>query len=229
MKLEQFSGVVFVQPVPGTPLHGVGYLSPAPFLRTIETPPIARRTAAAHHVVPSRDRLLCEGVLCVRIAAEPVVEVDQHGRAFSHGAKQVSEIPEHVWAKDIAFVLDQVGVYLQTLACRDVEVVEPEIDEHFLKLPFARDRSDQFLFGELDHRLPALSHLRRQVLTGTARRFVGCRVGHRRPAPIAQGREGREVIPLDKVGGVELEGIEVGELSLQCSVIESQPAAAALQ
>ena len=61
-------------------------------------------------------------------------------------------MPEHVRSDDVPFVLGE-HVSFRTFAGIDVEVVEPEIRQHFLKLPFAIRSAHDLLHGELDQRL----------------------------------------------------------------------------
>ena len=61
-------------------------------------------------------------------------------------------LPEHVRPNRVALVLGQQkpgGAFSGV----DVEVVEPEIDEHLLQLPLAVRRAQQLLLGQLDHDL----------------------------------------------------------------------------
>ena len=66
--------------------------------------------------------------------AHPVVEIEEHRRALRRRAEQVAELAEHVRSDDVALVLGQHEA-VGALARVDVEVVEPEVDEHFLQLP----------------------------------------------------------------------------------------------
>ena len=84
----------------------------------------------------------------VRIRAHPVVEVEQHRRALRGRAEQIAELAEHVRPDRLALVLGQQKP-IGALARVDVEVVEPEVGEHFLQLPLAVDRAQHFLFGQL--------------------------------------------------------------------------------
>ena len=100
---------------------------------------------------PSNDR--ARGVLrAVRIGAHPVVEVEEHRRALRGRLEQIAELAEHVRANRVALVFGEQKPG-GALARVDVEVVEPEIDEHFLELPLAVDRAQQLLLGQLDHDL----------------------------------------------------------------------------
>jgi hypothetical protein len=62
----------------------------------------------------------------------------------------------------VALVLGQHEA-VTAFSCVDVEMVEPEIGQHFLELAVAVDRADQLLLGQLHHHLVgALLHLRRR-------------------------------------------------------------------
>ncbi len=56
---------------------------------------------------------------------------------------------------------------IDALARVDVEVVEPEIGEHFLQLPLAVDRAKHLLFAELDD--DAVGFLLHRLLGGRRR------------------------------------------------------------
>ena len=83
--------------------------------------------------------------------ALPVVQIEEHRRALRHGAEQIAEPAEDVRPDRVALVLRQVGAH-RALAGEDVEVVEPEVDEHFLELARRVDGAQDLLLAELVHR-----------------------------------------------------------------------------
>ena len=87
-----------------------------------------------------------------RTGAEPVVEVEQHGRMMGGRPQQVGEAAERVGTDDVALVGREVPAHL-ALAREDVEVVEPEVDHHLLQLPLARHRPQHLRGLQLAHDL----------------------------------------------------------------------------
>ena len=78
----------------------------------------------------------------------PVIEIEQHGRALRRGEEQVFEMTEHMRADHVALVGgDHVAV--RAFIEKDVEVVVPEIGQHFFELAVAVDGAEQFGFGEV--------------------------------------------------------------------------------
>src|SRR5665213_525195 len=72
----------------------------------------------------------------VRTRRLPVIEIEQHGRTLRGGEKQVFEFAEYVRPDDIALVTgDHQAV--RAFIDIDVEVVVPEIGEHFIQLAIA--------------------------------------------------------------------------------------------
>ena len=71
----------------------------------------------------------------------PVVQVVEHGRMPRRGQQQVLELTQHVGANGVALVTGQQRTIL-LLAFVHIEVVEPEIREHFFQLPVGIDRAD---------------------------------------------------------------------------------------
>ena len=88
-----------------------------------------------------------------RGAAHPVVEIEEHRRALRGRLQQLAEAAEHMRANRVALVLADVDLGAP-LACEDVEVVEPEIDEHLFELPVAVDGAEQLGLGQLGEDLP---------------------------------------------------------------------------
>jgi hypothetical protein len=73
----------------------------------------------------------------------PVIEIEQHGGTLRGSAQQILELAEDVRANGVAFIgRDQitVGAFFQ----EDVEVVIPEIHEHFFQLAVAVDGAKEF-------------------------------------------------------------------------------------
>ena len=97
----------------------------------------------------------------VRIGAHPVVEIEQHRRTLRRRFEQIAELAEDVRPDRVALV-GREQESIAPLPRVDVEMVEPEIGEHFLQLPLAVDRAKQLLLGELGHHLIVAGlHLRR--------------------------------------------------------------------
>jgi hypothetical protein len=71
----------------------------------------------------------------IRRAALEIIEVEQHRRAVRGGAQHVPEIAQHVRPNRFALVLGQVLPHL-ALTDEDVEMIEPEVHQDFLQLPF---------------------------------------------------------------------------------------------
>ena len=88
-------------------------------------------------------------VRTVWIGAHPVVEIKEHGRTFRDRLEQIAKLAEHTRADDVALVLGEHEPR-RTLPGVDVEVIEPEIRQHFLQLTLAVNRADDFLLAELD-------------------------------------------------------------------------------
>ena len=99
----------------------------------------------------------------IRVGAHPVIQIEQHRRTLRRRIDQISEPAEHVRTDRFTLVLGEhepIAAFPRV----DVEVIEPEIDEHFLQLSLAVDRAEQLLLGELDDRLVrALPHLGRHL------------------------------------------------------------------
>src|SRR5262249_37252336 len=95
VKLEQFAGVVFVEP---------------------ELAALGRGEALA--------------------GRGPVVEVEEHRRVVGHGAEEISKTPEEVRADRLPLVGGDHPPN-RAFVRRDVEVVEPEVDQRLLELALA--------------------------------------------------------------------------------------------
>ncbi len=86
----------------------------------------------------------------VRVGADrlPVVEIEEHGGALRGGEQKVFEFAEDAGADDVALVgSDHVSIL--PFVDIDVEVVEPEICEDFLKLTVAVDGAEKFAFDKI--------------------------------------------------------------------------------
>ena len=88
----------------------------------------------------------------------PVIEVEEHGRALRGGFEHVAEVTEHIRPDGFAFVLAQV-IARRALAGEHVEVVEPEVDQHFLQLPLAVEGAQQLGLLDVGDHLPRLRSL----------------------------------------------------------------------
>ena len=110
---------------------------------------------------PRRDHLR---VRPVRVRAHPVVEIEEHRGTLRVRVEQIAKLAEDVRADDVALVLREHEAR-GTLPRIHVEVVEPEIGEHFLELPLAVHGAEHLLLPQLDDHavrllLLALSELR---------------------------------------------------------------------
>jgi hypothetical protein len=85
-----------------------------------------------------------------RIRAHPVVEIEEHRRALRGRAEQVAKPAQHARTNRVALVFGEQKA-IGALARVDVEMVEPEIGQHFLELPLAICRAQNLLLAELDH------------------------------------------------------------------------------
>ena len=112
------------------------------------------RTGSPAHVVHRGARRAPCCTSCAR--REPVVEIEQHRRALRRGAEHVAEVAEHVRPNRVALVLGDV-VARRAFAGEDVEVVEPEIDQHFFELALAVDRAQQLRFFDVGDHLAVLA------------------------------------------------------------------------
>ena len=77
-----------------------------------------------------------------------VVEIDEHGGAVRNGFEQVFKFAECAGADGVALVADEVVGHLLVLAQVDVEVIEPEVGHHFLKLGVGVDVAGEALGDE---------------------------------------------------------------------------------
>ncbi|MCG3160063.1 MAG: hypothetical protein JMDDDDMK_01095 [Acidobacteria bacterium] len=94
--------------------------------------------------------------------AHEIVEVKEHRRALRDGCQQFFEIAQRVWADHVAFVRSQqpaVSVFLS----EDIEVVEPEINHHFLQLLFTEDGAQQFGLLQFAQRLVLIARRARRL------------------------------------------------------------------
>src|SRR5271167_3115722 len=78
----------------------------------------------------------------VRTLALPVVKIEQHRRALCRRDQQVLEFAQHTRPDDITLVRSD-QIMISALTDEDVEVVEPEIGEHFFELTVAVNRAQQ--------------------------------------------------------------------------------------
>ena len=78
-----------------------------------------------------------------------VIQIEEHRGTLRDSLEQVAKFPEHVRAYDVAFVLGEHEAR-GALARVDVEVIEPEVGEHFPELPLAVHRAENLLLAKLD-------------------------------------------------------------------------------
>ena len=120
-------------------------------------------------------------------AAQPVVEIEEHRRALRDRTEKIAKAAEDVGPDHVALVLQHHRLVVD-LAGEHVEMIEPEIDEHFLELTLAVDGAQQLGGLQLLQHLliPTLKcpFLRHDfVLADRGRRPVAARqrdAGHRR-------------------------------------------------
>jgi hypothetical protein len=77
-----------------------------------------------------------------RRAALKIVQIEEHRRAVRRGAEHVAEVSEHVRPNRIALVLGQVLTDL-ALADEYIEVIEPEVHQHFFQLALGHRRAQK--------------------------------------------------------------------------------------
>src|SRR5450830_2030524 len=73
------------------------------------------------------------GLRRIGAAAEPVIEVVEHGRMMGDGTQQLAEIAEGIGANGILFVICSPVAY-PFLAFKNIEVVKPEFGHDLLQL-----------------------------------------------------------------------------------------------
>ena len=79
----------------------------------------------------------------VRPHAQPIVQVEQHGRTFRCGHEQVLEFAERMRADDIALIAGQHQT-VESFVHEHVEVVEPKVGHYLFKLTLAVDGAQKF-------------------------------------------------------------------------------------
>ena len=114
-----------------------------------------------------------------RHRVQVVVEVEDHGRVLGGGAQQVAEAAEGVWPYGVALVGRSRGPG-EAVGDVDVEVVEPEVDHHFLQLVHAVHGADRLGRREVVDELSQALHV------------VGAVEGHGLRQRIAEGGQARQ-------------------------------------
>ena len=148
VQFHQLAGVVLVQPAALLPLRlallprlrclGGRARRPRRALGIAEGP--SQHAAVAAEAAPPAGAIA--GEVGVGAHAQPVVQVEEHGRALGGGFQQLAELAQGARADDVALVAgDQVAV--RALVEEDVEVVEPEVGHHFFQLALAVDVAQQ--------------------------------------------------------------------------------------
>ena len=165
----------------------------------------------------SRHRSRRVEVRPVRVGTHPVVQIEEHGGAFRRGAEQLAEVPEDVRADRLAFILGQQKP-CRALLRVDVEVVEPEVGQHFVQLPLAVDGPNDLRVGQFDerqvgaHPLGAIRRWRRSA--GIGRCIAALRL-----AGATRLECGNRKL-LGDVARRQLQGLEPVESPLQTPVFE---------
>src|ERR1700730_3141702 len=121
VQFQQLTAVVFVQPAIRFALR----------IRTWLLRKAARTSVGAvwwHRPVWDSER-----TPRVRSHTQPVIKVEQHRRTLGRRDQQIFELAEHVRADRVLLVVAEEQP-LGTLAGEHVEMVEPEIGHHLLKL-----------------------------------------------------------------------------------------------
>ena len=132
----------------------------------------------------------------------PVIQVEQHGRAFGGGFQQVAELAQHVRADGVALVFGG-QVTVGSLVHEDVEMVEPEIGQHFVQLAIAIDGAQNLTLLEVAHHnlrrsggeLDAAAQLRRRGHEQRLPHLLGQRADHVRLLLRRQPHERRQALP----------------------------------
>src|ERR1039457_4814116 len=98
----------------------------------------------------SAPALLCDALLGTRVGVQPVIQIKHHGGTFRRGNDQVFKFPHRVRANRVALVGGE-HPSISTLACKNIEMVEPERGHLFLKLALPINGAVNFRHAEFDH------------------------------------------------------------------------------
>ena len=136
VQLHQLAGVVLVQAT-ATLLqprrHGVA-------LRRIHSSQL-RRTLRIPTLRGARDPLWHQRRTRAVSRTLPVVQVVQHRRTVGHCTQQCTELAQHIRPDGITFVRHQVVAHRRALTGEHIEVIEPEVRQHFVQLPLTSHRA----------------------------------------------------------------------------------------
>ena len=200
VQFEQLTPVVLIESGPSAGWSGSNRLLPAsPSGRArLQCTNLRGRergeSATGHH----KSRTCTVGL------ALPVIQVEEHRGALGHRAKEVAELPERMRANRLGLVFGQVIPRLRPLGGVHREVIEPEIDHHFLQLALAS--------GGARH--PRAVHFAHELTAGFECLFIVGAVGGGGLAPLGAGghfllqHAGRGNHPL-QLGGVDLQQLVV--------------------
>ena len=162
----------------------------------------------------------------VGVGVHPVVEIEEHRRAPGDRFEHLAEAAEDVGPDGVALEGGDVGAS-RALAGEHVEVVEPEVHEHFLELALAVDGAEESGLFHLRDDLPVFLLGRAQFPPERAagpgggrnrcRRGIGrLRRGLSLPRPAFELR--RLVVIAKECVGIERQGDEPGKPSLERAV-----------
>ena len=84
----------------------------------------------------------------LRRDALPVVQIKQHGRAGRGGFQQIAKFAQHMRPDGFALIGGHHEA-VRALIQEHVEMVEPEVDQLFLKLAIAVDGAVQLAFRKI--------------------------------------------------------------------------------
>ena len=78
--------------------------------------------------------------LFARYLRLPIVEIEEHCRMTSRRQQQIFEAPQHERPDRVALVAREEHPF-RTFAVKYVEVVQPEVDQHFFELTIRVNRA----------------------------------------------------------------------------------------
>ena len=84
------------------------------------------------------------------ISTQKIIQIEEHGRTFRRRCQQILKFSQSVRLNHIALVRGQQPLIV-ALACKHIEMVEPEIVHDLLQLPLAVDRSRHLRHREFFH------------------------------------------------------------------------------
>src|SRR3989442_1205394 len=74
--------------------------------------------------------------------ALPVIEIKKHGRVMGGGPEQIAKMPQGIGPYGLLFK-GTGPKFIKTFAGKNVEMIKPKINHHFLKLPGTLDGAQE--------------------------------------------------------------------------------------